>query len=55
MMVEHKTVSDGADETTALTISSGLFRLLLILKPMSYAEDMAALLARAPGHAEYPP
>ena len=54
MMVEHRTVSEGADVTTALTAFSGLLKLLLILKPMSYAEDMAALLARAPGHAEYP-
>ena len=32
MMVEHKTVFEDADETTALTAFSGLLKLLLILK-----------------------
>ena len=43
-----------SDENTALAAFSGILKLLLILKPMSYRQDIATLLERDPGHCRYP-
>ena len=54
VMVERGVVPVEADENTALTAFSGILKLLLILKPMSYRQDIATLLKSDPGHCRYP-
>ena len=54
MMVEQRVVDSTATIAEALTAFTRVLKLLLLLKPTSYAADMAALLARAGDYPNYP-
>jgi len=54
MMIEQKVVPQGVTIEEAMTAFTRVLKLLLILKPTSYAADMAALLKQAAGYESYP-
>ena len=54
MMIEQKIVGAAATVEEALEAFTRVLKLLLILKPTSYAVDMAALLKQAAGYESYP-
>ena len=54
MMIEQKIVGAAATVEEALEAFTRVLKLLLILKPTSYAADMAALLKQAAGYESYP-
>ena len=54
MMIEKKIVDEGDAVEEAPEAFTRVLKLLFILKPTSYAVDMAVLLKQAAGYERYP-
>ena len=53
MMIDQQVVPEGTDVTDSLKAFTRVLKLLLILKPTSYAKDIEAVLSRAPEYEKY--